>query len=80
MHLQGTPNYGAVILLIRNPYNALVAEWNREAARDARARTDHSLPGPTTPQLHLHNSTTPLVSSSLHTRSVGPEYFGKESQ
>lgn len=58
---QGTPSYGAVVLLIRNPYHAMVAEWNREAVRAMRK---------------LANATTPQPQDTIHTGSVGPEHFG----
>ena len=34
--IKGVPSYGAVILLLRNPYSALVAEWNRKKSSTSR--------------------------------------------
>ena len=31
--------FGSAILLVRNPFNALVAEWNRKVANNFRDRT-----------------------------------------
>ena len=40
-HLQ-VPAYGSVILIIRNPYRALIAEWNRLNAATHMAHTNGS--------------------------------------
>ena len=40
-HLQ-VPAYGSVILIIRNPYGALIVEWNRLNAVTYMAHTNSS--------------------------------------
>ena len=31
LYMQGSPLFGSAILLIRNPLDAILAEWNRQA-------------------------------------------------
>ncbi len=52
---QDRPHYDMVIFIVRNPFHALISEWNRELS------LKHGLHGNT---------------SSSHTDSFGPEYFG----
>ena len=39
---KGVPSYGAVILLLRNPYHALVAERNRKNSNTSNTKTSHT--------------------------------------
>lgn len=59
---QKDPSYGAIVLLLRNPYDAMVAERNRKLAQIA---IDN-------PRSQSHNS-----NRSAHTLSVGPRGFSK---
>ena len=68
MCLQGVPHYGAVVLLLRSPYHALLAERNRKESQHSNKIAAHS------PEMaenaHQNNAST-------HTLSVGVENFGK---
>lgn len=61
---QKGPGYGAVILLLRNPYHTIVAERNRRLTLTA---VKHNR------RLGLNDTGNP------HLLSVGPQGFGKEA-
>lgn len=59
------PEFDAVILVHRDPYDAMVAEHNREVGHDL---WEEAVAG---------KRAMASVSSSAHVRYFGPEYFGK---
>ena len=64
--LQQEPSYGAVVLLLRNPYHAFVAERNRVRTAEAGKKKKNGL-----------DTANFNTSSNPHVLSVGHGEFGE---
>ena len=70
------PQFGAAILLLRNPYHALLSEWNRR--RSKQMLTDGKRNKTKTLRKILPNETLPTTRGMFsHIGTVDQQLFGK---